>query len=360
MDLRTIPVLAINLERCVDRRANLIDVLRRADCGNVEFVPPVDGSILAKANGHVRHVKSGLYRLTYDASPVAREARVVKLSKTLQSMHQKALVNIWSLHGCAASHLNAMRRAIELLNSGCGAVLVVEDDIVISEEWRGRKIRASVRKITKSLFRSFPEWQILFLGGHSLPCWAHSSRNGPTDIDGLHHGECIVQTHAYMLRCPNLAAALADKLLNKGLVADGAISSSLIYGKSFFLQPQLFMQGAFQSELQLTEKPGQAGWREAYRLNRSACEKRCKSTSVRKMAKLCRKPVSKRKRKFVCKRNAKLGGGVHAGSGSSAQDIKKKEGWMNRARVKTGRFPTQREAKRHNISWALWKRIIAG
>jgi hypothetical protein len=126
---------------------------------------------------------------------------------------------------CAASHELALLRVV-------GPTLVVEDDVVVPEQFRGY-FAYFYSKVP-------PDWDLLMLGGE------HQAKPTPV-TEGVVRCRRTARTHAYLVRNSTVAARLIRLIRSCDWHWDAALALAIFAGEFVAYAPDPFMMGVYSS-----------------------------------------------------------------------------------------------------------------
>lgn len=346
--LRQIPARIISLRGASARRRSVRTLCKDLHVQH-RFVRAVDGRELEASNSRSRMVGS-YCRLSWRSKQGQRQIGWIRLSTKLRELYQKKLLNVFAVYGCAQSHIVAVQEAMNLLQQGAGAVLVLEDDAVLGKTWTAEGARKRINDALAFLGKRRPDWELLLLGGEPQSLWARKTKHAFVKDGqhlGLRYAERVYQSHGYVLKTRAAAAMMLECLKDKYLVADGALAAVelQLVKKAYYLDPQILWQGRLGSSLLTTQHSpgGQAGWRHAWSGTAKAAAGQPRHSKRR---------VTKAEMQSIRTEAGASGGRCRAGNGSSSADIQKKEAWLRKVR------PSCDQAKEAGISYALWRRVL--
>lgn len=325
-------VICINLPRHQERRTHMEELSR--DMGlDIQFVQGLDGEYLKNnCAGRWKHQGNGICRVSYNtADKTSRSTRTVRFS---EKTYRKSLGDVFCVHGATQEHINALRRAQDLLsqappNAYC---IVAEDDWLLPCNFPSGRYRltskTSAATFTMQMYldlmaklnQDHSHWSLVQLGGESIPTYAPETRNEVVDrqYPGLQHAEFVAQAHAYCIKYD----AIQDILLylRVGCFPDNAICNVTrrddYRGRSFWCDPPLVKQGAFTSSTLAANVKLAARRSFTY----SAADRGVKN-------------ISKKALSGARKAIGKLGGAAKAGGGSTSAQVKRKVNTLRRATV---------------------------
>ena len=210
----------INLRRRGDKRELALE-----ECKHLNVHPRVffaaDGAALKRSNSRITqngNMRKKLH-LTWDGR-LQRETRVVNGGHSLGTA--------WCILGCQMSHGRVLAKPFSEPYR-----LVLEDAVVVPPG-----TSSLVRAALNFLEQRHPSWQLLLLGGASMPHWAPQTRNrlvAPILCPGLLFAEFVYLPHAYIIKAP--AAKLVRISLRSGSPADNALINYMRnnVGKCFWI-----------------------------------------------------------------------------------------------------------------------------
>ena len=350
------PAFVISLNRRADRTKNALDFLAAVGWSNITVVEAIDGQHLVKAQGRQRLLRHSV-RFTWTGAGNTRQCCKLRVGRGLRQSLKDGSVHSWSVLACAMSHHKALKLAqAAFADSGADGCWIFEDDVSLPNALSPQQAAAAVSGMTQAMHTACPTWRCLQLGGSRVDRFAHKTRNGPTDVAGLHVAEVVYQAHAYLVNRTSCDEALA-KLCSGGefRVADCALVALQTLGCCFHCHPPVITQGQQGSDLQVaSDAGGQRGWNAV-----AAARKSKKLTNKRKPSVSNSKPMSAAMRSQVQAMNGQRGGIRRAGSGSTTAAVKIKEAAMRKHFKRHGQWPSQRAARNLGVSPNLRARIMA-
>ncbi|CAE7231372.1 TY5A [Symbiodinium sp. CCMP2592] len=237
----------INLARRPDRRAS-IEALCRDLQLEYEIIEAVDGRALAAQPGaHLElvptqreHERSRLRLIGSAVKPRGFQAirsrtwrtrfeRDGRQCEQLLQMAQHRLKasalteqghELWGAVGCSLSHQIILRKITE--SPDLEYALVLEDDCALGFA-SADEVRQIFNDEMREIARSYPDWQLVYLGGSISSYIRKEERDAWKITDFVKKAKQVYQTHAFVIR--RGLVPLIQAKLERGLAADAALVS---------------------------------------------------------------------------------------------------------------------------------------
>ena len=335
----------LNVARRADRRELMRRQLGEWKAKRIIFWKGIDGQSLKSQNGKVMKVTKSTYELSWEDNTT-----FTLLSHRVRINGQFAATTCpWGQLGCSLSHQKALEHASARFAGRQDCVCVFEDDI--KKNYKFKYLDTYLQCKLDAIVSRYPDWKLLMLGGTKVNKWAKATKNMATPLNGVCFAEHVMQSHAYIVR-KAVVPFIIDKL-KEGFASDNALVAiqRANVGHCFLLSPVFFVQ---QRKMLGSDIAGARG--------KSVVDKA--TTNTRSHVAGAQYTVNERPCRGALgttgttkKRLRERGGAMHAGNGSNAVAIKKKEKWMLGYLDDNGDWPTASASEKHGLSRNLWTRI---